>query len=53
MAMGSPVSVTVVDLVMEDEEQRALSTFPTLPRFWKHYVDFYGPWLREIHQGGV
>ena len=24
---------------MEDEEQRALSMFPTPPRFWKHYVD--------------
>ena len=37
--MGSPVSVTVADLVMEDVEQWALSTFLTPPRFWKCYVD--------------
>ena len=34
-AMGSPVSVTVADLVTEC----ALSTFLTPPRFWKHYID--------------
>ena len=38
-AMGSPVSVTVADLVMEDVEQWAPTTFLTPPRFWKHYVD--------------
>ena len=38
-AMGSPVSVTVVDLVMEDVEQWALSTFPNPLWFWKGYVD--------------
>ena len=37
--MGYPVSVTVADLVMEDVEQWALSTFLTPPRFWKCYVD--------------
>ena len=34
-AMGSPVSVVVTNLMMEDIEQKALSTFHTLPRFWR------------------
>ena len=34
-AMGSPVSVTVVNLVMEDVEERALASYP----FWKRFVD--------------
>ena len=38
-AMGSPVSVVVANLVMEDIEQKALSTFHTPPRFWRRYVD--------------
>ena len=37
--MGSPVSVTVANLVMEDVEERALTSFPTPPPFWKRYVD--------------
>ena len=35
-AMGSPVSVTVADLVMDDVEEQAIS-FP--PLFWKRFVD--------------
>ena len=38
-AMGSPVSVVAADLVMEDVESRALSTYPQPPKFWKQYVD--------------
>ena len=38
-AMGSPVSVTIANLVMEDVEERALATAETPPRFWKRYVD--------------
>ncbi len=36
--MGSPVSVTVANLIMEDVEERALSTFHSDPIFWKRYV---------------
>ena len=38
-AMGSPVSVTVANLVMEDVEGRALATTDIPLRFWKRYVD--------------
>ena len=38
-AMGSPVSVTVANLVMEDVEERALESYPTPPPFWKCCVD--------------
>ena len=38
-AMGSPVSVVIANLEMEDVEQRALATFHSPPRFWKRYVD--------------
>jgi len=38
-AMGSPVSVVVANLVMEDVENRALTTLATPPKFWKRYVD--------------
>ena len=38
-AMGSLVLVVVANLVMEDIEQKALSTFYSPPCFWKQYVD--------------
>ena len=38
-AMGSPVSVVVANLVMEDIKERALSTFHPPPQFWKRYAD--------------
>ena len=37
--MESTVSVVVVNLVIEDVEQEALSTFHTPPRVWRRYVD--------------
>ena len=38
--MGSSVSVTVANLVMEEiEEKIALSTYHTPARFWKWYID--------------
>ena len=37
-AMGLPVSVTVANLVMEEIEETALSTFPTPLRFWKNML---------------
>ena len=37
--LGSPVSVTVANLVMEDVEDRALVTTDVPVRFWRRYVD--------------
>ena len=37
--MGSPVSVTVADIVMENTEQKALNSFSHSPIYWKSYVD--------------
>ena len=39
MAIGSPVSVTVANLVMEDIEERALEAYHTEIPVWKRYVD--------------
>ena len=38
-AMGSPVSVSVANIVMEDVEERALSSYEIQLPFWKRYVD--------------
>ena len=37
--MGSPISVVIANLVMEDVEQRALATFHSPLCFWKRCVD--------------
>jgi len=39
MAMGSPVLMVVTNLVMEDVEHRAMSTFHSPPKIWKYFVD--------------
>ena len=46
-AMGSPVSVVVANLVMEDVEQEALSTFHTPSRFWRRYREEDGSVYRK------
>ena len=38
-AMGSPVSVVVAEIVMQQLEERALSTYPNPPSFWFRYVE--------------
>ena len=38
-AMGSPVSATVANLVMEFVEEKAISTAAHLPRWWYRYAD--------------
>ena len=39
VVMGSPVSVIIANLVMENVEEEAMSTFLNPPKFWKRYVD--------------
>ena len=38
-AIGSPVSVSVANIVMEDVEERALASYQIQLPFWKRYVD--------------
>ena len=38
-AMGSPISVIIANLVMENVEEGAMSTFLNPPKFWRRYVD--------------
>ena len=38
-AMGSPVSVVVVEIVMQNIEERALAAYKRTPPLWLRYVD--------------
>ena len=37
--MGTQVSVSIMNLVMENVEVRAISSYDFHPKFWKRYVD--------------
>ena len=39
VAMGSPISVIIANLVMENVEEGEMSTFLNPPKFWRRYVD--------------
>ena len=48
-AMGSPISPVLADLVMEEIEETAISTFayPPPPKWWFRYVDDSHTCLRK------
>ena len=53
--MGSPVSVTVANLVIEDIEEQALATHSLQPIFWKRHIDdtltaLPGNQIKQFHQ---
>ena len=52
-AMGSPVSVVVANLFMEEFEQEALKSFPHQVKVWKRYIDDTFVVLKTEHVEGL
>ena len=52
-AMGSPVSVIVANLFMEELEKKAIDTFDHEVRVWKRYVDDTFVVLKKEHVGAL
>ena len=49
-AMGSPISLIVANLYMENFEVRALSTSPNPPLMWKRFVDDTFLVMKKAHK---
>ena len=53
--MGSPISATIANLVLEHVEEVALATAPNLPRWWFRFVDdshasLKREYVEEVHK---
>ena len=46
-AMGSPVSVVVAEIVMQNIEEQALATYTRTVPLWLRYVD------KDVHKDGI
>jgi len=51
-AMGSPVSVVIGNLYMEEFEERAIATATFKPKIWKGYVDDTFTIVGKVHLDG-
>ena len=49
-AMGSPVSVVVAEIVMQNIEEQALATYTRTVPLWLHYVDNT---FTAVHKDGI
>ena len=48
--MGSPVSVVVAEIVMQNIEEKALATYTRTVPLWLRYVD---DTLTAVHKDGI